>query len=257
VTFKNGPCTETYDHSHSVTGGSPKACGAGGKEALEALAKAKDAPKPKSDADKASDARKDAKAAEDAEATASAKTAKKAAAFVQIESKYVNKGWGSTTPGPGPPALTFKNEAGDLDEYDHSHSRSAAMEKWTGKKQPEDEAKVNAKKAQEEMKGPAEEKTEPDAEEKKKEEAKKEAAKDAPPAKAKEETPAPKKVAAPKAPEGPKLKDEVYDDINTAESKSKSAEEAAKVVEGEKKDEPEPKKDEPEPKKEEAAAAFA
>jgi len=91
VTFKNGPCTETYDHSHSVTGGSPRACGPGGKESLEAAAAAKDAPKPKSEADKASDARKDAKAAEDAQATADAKAAKKAAAFAQLEGKPMAK----------------------------------------------------------------------------------------------------------------------------------------------------------------------
>ena len=60
--------------------------------------------------------------------------------------QYVNKGWGSSTPGPGPPALTFK-DGDNMDEYDPSHSRSAAMTKWTGKKQPEDEAKVNAKAA--------------------------------------------------------------------------------------------------------------
>jgi len=60
--------------------------------------------------------------------------------------QYVNKGWGSSTPGPGPPALTFKD--GDkIDEYDPSHSRSAAHEKWSGEKQPEEPAKKAAKDA--------------------------------------------------------------------------------------------------------------
>ena len=77
VTFQDGDCTHTYDHSHSVTGGSKKACGAGGKESLEAQEAAKTAPKPKSENDKASDARKDAKAADEAEDKAAKKAADK------------------------------------------------------------------------------------------------------------------------------------------------------------------------------------
>ena len=166
----------------------------------------------------------------------------------------MNKGWGSTTPGPGPPALTFKD--GDkMDEYDPSHSRSAAHEKWSGEKQPEEPAKKAAKDAQEEMKGPAEEKTEPDAEAKKAEGAKKEAAKDAP--KKAEEAPAPKKEAEPKTPEGGKLKDEVYDDIRSVEASSAAADAAAKVVDGVNKEAAKPpvkNGDDPAP---EPPAAFA
>jgi len=84
VTFKDSKnCTQTYDHSHSVSGVPPVVCGAGSDGKAKAAAIAKDAAASQTPADKKkaannADPAKDAKDAKASKAKADAKAAKPA-----------------------------------------------------------------------------------------------------------------------------------------------------------------------------------
>ena len=77
VTFKDSKkCTQTYDHSHSVTGVPEVVCGEGSDEKAKAIDAAKKGAKPETAADSEAKAHKDERDAKASEAKVAKKAAK-------------------------------------------------------------------------------------------------------------------------------------------------------------------------------------